>query len=288
MRVFLSLALTTLLLSGCAGTSSINQPYDYNPEHSRALNLAYSVGLDELEDIEVSAAQLSSGLSDALSLGLDTASFMDSKLLDFDFGSAFALGLLSSMSEPTAQIKRRTIIAWVPESELQKNGEETLEEAALRWVSDSLASATINAMSELDINYQVERQHRDFGLPFMFSDCKTRITASTAGGVECFARFNVREGSVSERLPLPAFLAVPGYGYKIYAGDDRRYPEGFARCWGEDGVDLNAELEILVSKNLPPTMFMYIPPANLEEEGVLPPYVLDHGKSFLFVTAKGN
>jgi hypothetical protein len=288
MRVFLTLALTILLLTGCAGASSMNQPYHYNPEHSRALNLAYSVGLDELEDIEVSAAQLSNGLSDALSLGLDTASFMDSKLLDFDFGSAFALGLLSSMSEPTAQIKRRTIIAWVPESELENSGEATLEEAALRWVSDSLASATINAMSELNIAYQVESQHRDLGLPFMFSDYKTRITAATASGVECLASFNVREGSVSERLPLPVFLAVPGYGYKIYAGDDRRYPEGFAVCLGAGGVDLNAELEPLVSKNLPPTIFMYIPPANLGEEGVLPPYILDHGKSFLFVTANEN
>jgi hypothetical protein len=49
-----------------------------------------------------------------------------------------------------------------------------------------------------------------------------------------------------------------------------------------------AELEPLVSKNLPPTIFMYIPPANLREEGVLPSYILDHGKSFLFVTANEN
>ncbi|WP_417516489.1 hypothetical protein [Marinobacter sp.] len=286
MRVAFCSTLVLLLLSGCASTSAIDQPYSYDPDQSRALNLAHSVGLDELDDTVVSKNQLSDGIGGAVTLGLDTASFMSPSGLNLNFGPALGAGLLMSMAEPKAQIKRDSIIAWVPEAKVPDTGQGTAEGRVLRWLSDSLASATIDAMDELNIEHEVKNQHRDFGLPFMFSDYLTEIKGLTASGIECKGYFRVKEGSVSERMPLPAFLPVSGYGYKVYAGDDRRYPAGFAACFGKGVSELNQKFQALVSEKLPPTVFMYKPPANLGERGVRPPYILDQGKQLLFVKIK--
>ncbi|GGY60451.1 hypothetical protein [Marinobacter zhanjiangensis] len=288
MRAVIFSVLAPLLLSGCAGSSAINEPYSQDADHSRAYNLARSVGLDELEDVEVSRDQLSRGLGDAVSIGLDTFSLMDPDLLDLSFGSAFGMGLLFSMAEPTDQIKRHSIIAWVPESEISANDQDAVEAQALRWVSDSMTAATVTAMEEMGFTYELEMQHKDIGLPFVFSDYKTRITAVTPDGDQCMARFNVREGSVSKRLPLPDMIGQNGYGYRLNAGHDRRNPEGFALCYSKDRDlrELNLKLGGLVSENLPPTIFMYRPPVDFGEDGVRPPFVLDQGKSLLFVTVR--
>ena len=287
MRLLLLSFLAITFLSGCA-SSSINEPYTYDPNHSRAYNLAHSVGLDELEDVEVSKGDLSNGLGDAIMIGLDTASLMDPALLNLDFGAAFGTGLLFSMAEPTDQIKREAIIAWVPESEISTKNPDEIEKEVLFWITNSLTSATLSTLDKFNISYEVVMRNRNIGLPMVFDDYKTLIKGQSPDGNECMARYNVKTKSVSKKLPLPDFISESEYGYKVYAGSDRRYPDGFVACFGRDTAQLNAELRAEVSKKLPPSIFMYRPPYDMGEDGVYPPHIIDQGKSLFFVTVKND
>jgi len=287
MRLLLLSLLAVTFLSGCA-SSSINEPYTYDPNHSRAYNLARSVGLDELDDVEVAKSDLSNGWWDAITLGLDTASLMDPVYLDLDFGAAFGTGLLFSMAEPTDQIKRETIIAWVPESEVSATDPEEREKEALLWVANSLTTATLSTLDEFNISYRAVMRNQNIGLPFVFDDYKTFITGHSPNGNECMARYNVKSGSVSKRLPMPDFISDAEYGYKVFAGSDRQYPDGFVACFGRNMAQLNAKLQAEVSKKLPPSIFMYRPPYNMGDDGVYPPYIIDQGRSLFFVTAQNG
>lgn len=261
------------LLSGCASRGITEAA----PDHSRAWNLTHSVGMTDLKDSEVPSDQIPSSLGAAADMAIDVAYFMDSATLAMSFGDAFGLGLVGLLTTNQSHGERSTIVAWIPEDEVESR------ETAHIWLGDALKEATMRAMDELSIEGEPEF-HNKFTDSFMRGTyTETKISGVKADGTKCGVSYKVHPENISELTTIPAFIAENAKGYQLYAGDDIVYPPFAAYCRSDTSLDQYIEFVSEISKYLPETVFLYTRYAELEDDQ-LPPMVHDHGKVLLFLT----
>ena len=267
--------LSVSLLSGCASTG-VTQ---YQDDHSRAWNLTHAVGMTKLKDSTVPRGQIPSALLNTLEMGVDVWYFMDSQTLNMDFGNAFGLGLIGFLAQPDAQSERRSIVAWVPEEEVEN------QNVAHLWINDQFKDATLQAMETIGIEGGVEFHNKRRGIPFFAETFETKISGVKKDGTECYARFVVSHDTVSDLQPIPGFVAKNAQGYRVDASHDVKYPKAQVGCLGKDYLRQDAEFMTEVSKNLPESIFFYHPSVK-EGDDVIPPVVYDHGKVLFFLVEK--
>jgi hypothetical protein len=269
-------ALAIALLSGCA-SSGITEA---RPDHSRAWNLAHSVGMADLDDTEVPSDQIPSGLGTAADMAIDVAYFMNSSTLGMSFGDAFGLGLLGSlMTSNKSHAERSTIVAWIPEDQVDSR------ERVNVWLGDVFKDATTKAMDNLKIDGQPEFHNKltDSWAHGTFTE--TKVSGVKADGTECGAYFKVYPELVSEINRIPEFIAPNTNGYQLYAGDKIVYPQFAAYCLSDTSLDQYVEFASEISKHLPETVFFFTRQVEHEDQ-TIPPVVFDHGQVLLFVTTE--
>jgi hypothetical protein len=269
-------ALAIALLNGCA-SSGITEA---RPDHSRAWNLAHSVGMADLDDTEVPSDQIPSGLGTAADMAIDVAYFMNSSTLGMSFGDAFGLGLLGSlMTSNKSHAERSTIVAWIPEDQVDSR------ERVNVWLGDVFKDATTKAMDNLKIDGQPEFHNKltDSWAHGTFTE--TKVSGVKADGTECGAYFKVYPELVSEINRIPEFIAPNTNGYQLYAGDKIVYPQFAAYCLSDTSLDQYVEFASEISKHLPETVFFFTRQVEHEDQ-TIPPVVFDHGQVLLFVTTE--
>jgi hypothetical protein len=267
--------LSVSLLSGCASTG-VTQ---YQDDHSRAWNLTHAVGMTKLKDSAVPRGQIPSAVLDTLDMGIDVWYFMDSQMLNMDFGNAFGLGLIGMLAQPEGQDKRSTIVAWVPKDDVES------QEVAHLWLNDQLKDATLQAMETLGLEGGVEFHNKRKKLLFFAESFETTISGIKQDGTKCGARFVIYPDAVSDLQPIPDFVAKNAQGYRVDAGHDIKYPRVQVYCHGKDGMMQYVEFMTEISKNLPESVFFYARRAK-NEDYTVPPMVYDHGKALFFLVEK--
>jgi hypothetical protein len=267
--------LSVSLLSGCASTTGITE---YHDDHSRAWNLTHSVGMTKLKDSTVPRDQIPNAILGALDTGIDVWYFMDSQMLNMDFGNALGLGLIGMISRPKDHGERSSIVAWIPQDSVESR------EVAHLWLGDKLRDATTKAMEALEIEGGVAFHNREKKVPFSAAYYETKITGMKKDGTECGAYIRTYSDIISELQPLPDFLAKDTQGYQVYAGDPAKYPRAQIYCFG-DSLDQYVEFTAEISKNLPETVFLYTRLIKYDDNHV-PPMVYDHGKALFFLVGK--
>ena len=266
--------LSVSLLSGCASTSIT----EYHDDHSRAWNLTHSVGMTKLKDSTVPRDQIPSAILDTLGTGVDVWYFMDSQMLNMDFGNALGLGLIGMISRPKEHGERSSIVAWIPEDSVKS------KDVAHLWLGDELRDATLKAMETLEIKGEVEFHNREKKVLFSAAYYETLITGKKEDGTECGAYTKTYPDIISELQPLPDFLAKNTQGYQVYAGDAAKYPSFQVYCYS-DSLEQYVEFTAEISKNLPETVFLYTRLIKYDDNHV-PPMVYDHGKALFFLVEK--
>jgi hypothetical protein len=267
--------LSVSLLSGCASTGIT----EYHDDHSRAWNLTHSVGMTKLKDSAVPRGQIPSAVLDTLDMGIDVWYFMDSQMLNMDFGNAFGLGLIGMLTRPDAQDNRSTIVAWVPKDDVES------QDVAHLWLNAQLRDATLEAMETLGLEGGVEFHNEQKGIPFFAETFATKLSGIKKDGTRCEARFEIFPSTVSDLQPIPDFVAKNIQGYRVNAGHDVEYPRVQVGCLGKDGLMQYVEFMTEISKNLPESVFFYARRAKVEDHTV-PPMVYDHGKALFFLVEK--
>jgi len=272
MMPLIAPALAFGLLSGCASKGIT----EARPDHSRAWNLTHSVGMIDLEDTEVPSDQIPSGLGAAADMAIDVAYFMNSATLAMSFGDAFGLGLVGLLTSNQSHGERSTIVAWIPEDEVESR------ETAHIWLGDALKEATMRAMDELFIEGEPEFHNKLTDSFMRGTYTETKISGVKADGTKCGVSYKLHPENISELTNIPAFIAESTSGYQLYAGDEIVYPPFAAYCRSDTSLYQYIEFVSGISKYLPETVFIYTRYAELGEDQ-LPPMVHDHGKVLLFL-----
>ncbi|WP_157133374.1 hypothetical protein [Marinobacter sp. ELB17] len=266
--------LSVSLLSGCASTGIT----EYHDDHSRAWNLTHSVGMTKLKDSTVPRDQIPSAILNTLDTGIDVFYFMDSQTLSMDFGNALGLGLIGMISRPKSHSERSSIVAWIPQEDVNSR------DVAHLWLGDQLRDATTKAMETLKIEGEVEFHNREKKVLFSEAYYETKITGIKKDGTKCGAYIRTYSDIISELKPLPDFLAQDTEGYQVYAGDDTNYPRFQVYCFS-DSLEQYVEFTTEISKSLPETVFLYTRLIKYDDNHV-PPMVYDHGKALFFLVEK--
>ena len=269
--------LSVSLLSGCASSGGGSLKV-YDESHSRAWNLTHSVGMTKLKDSTVPRDQIPNAILGALDTGIDVWYFMDSQMLNMDFGNALGLGLIGMLGRPTEQSERSSIVAWIPQEAVKSR------DVAHLWLGDQLRDATTKAMETLEIEGEVAHQNKKIKTLFSPVYYETIITGMNKDGTKCGATFRIHPDIISELQPLPDFLAEDTQGYQVYAGDDLKWPRAEIYCYS-DSLEHYVEFIAEISKNLPETVFMYASRIKYDDNH-LPPMVHDHGKALFFLVGK--
>ena len=267
--------LSVSLLSGCASTG-VTQ---YQDDHSRAWNLTHSVGMTKLKDSAVPRDQIPSAVLDTLGAGVDVWYFMDSQILNMDFGNAFGLGLIGMLTRPDGQDERSSIVAWIPKDDIASR------DVAHLWLTDQLKDATLKAMETLEIEGGVEFHNKRVKLLFFAESFETTISGKKKDGTKCGARFVIYPDTISDLQPIPDFVAKNTQGYRVDAGHEIKYPRNEIYCHGKDPIKQYVEFTTEISKNLPESVFFY-DPRVVYKDTKIPPMVYDHGKALFFLVEK--
>jgi len=269
--------LSVSLLSGCASSGGGGLKA-YEENHSRAWNLTHSVGMTKLKDSTVPRDQIPNAILGALDTGIDVWYFMDSQMLNMDFGNALGLGLIGMMSRQEEQSERSSIVAWIPQEAVESR------DVAHLWLGDQLRDATTTAMETLEIEGEVEFHNREKKVPFSAAYYETMIRGVKKDGTKCGAYIRTYSEIISELQPLPDFLAKETQGYQVYAGHPAKYPRIIVYC-ASTSLKQQVEFSVEVSKHLPETVFFYTSFLKSEDDKV-PPMVYDHGKALFFLVEK--
>ncbi len=268
-------SLAISLLGGCASSGGITE---HREDHSRAWNLTHSVGMTQLDDAAVPSDQIPSKILSATNMAIDVAYFMNSQTLNMAFGDAVGLGLIGALTKSKGHGERSTIVAWIPENEVESR------ETANLWLGDQIKDATMKAMEELGIEGGAEFHNKKTDSFFHGKYSETQIKGVKEDGTECGTYFRVYPENVSEVQVIPEFIASGTSGYQLYAGDGEVYPQFRAYCLS-DSLDQYVEFISEISKYLPETVFFYTRRLELDDTQ-LPPMVYDHGDTLLFLTVK--
>lgn len=270
-------ALLVGLLSGCASSGGGSLKV-YEENHSRAWNLTHSVGMTQLKDSTVPRDQIPNAILGALDTGIDVWYFMDSQILNMDFGNALGLGLIGMMSRQEEQSERSSIVAWIPQEAVESR------DVAHLWLGDQLRDAITIAMETLEIEGEVEFHNREKKVPFSAAFYETMIRGVKKDGTECGAYIRTYSDIISELQPLPDFLAKDTQGYQVYAGHPAKFQRMSVYCAGTSNKQ-QVEFSLEVSRHLPETVFYYNSSLKSEDDKI-PPIVYDHGKALFFLIAK--
>ncbi|MBU2952315.1 hypothetical protein [Marinobacter sp. F3R08] len=263
------------LLSGCASSGITKE----NPDHSRAWNLTHSVAMTDLDDSTVPSDQIPSGLRSTLDMAIDVSYFVNSATLGMSLGDAFGLGLVGALlNSKKSHGERSTMVAWIPADDVDSR------ESAHLWLGDAVKDATLQAMDTLGIEGEPEF-HNELTESFWHGTfTETLITGVSVDGTECGMYMKLYPETVSELRTIPDFIAPNIQGYQVIADDEYTYPVLAPWCASEK-LDQYIEFAGEISKNLPETVFFYVPQVESDEQTV-PPIVFDHGKALLFLVAE--
>jgi hypothetical protein len=272
-----SFLIVSAAITGCASTRLT----EYQPDHSKAWNLTHAAGMKQLDDAEVPEDQLPSKLGAAVSSGIDVAYFMNSATLNMNFADSLGLGLVGLLTKPAAESERRTMLVWVPATDINQKSE------AHTWVSRAFRDATIQAMDDLGIEGGVDYFEKDESS--IFSDVyETKLSGVSAEGIHCQAVYRVIP-EFTDKEKMPSFVGAGGYGYLLKTDDDIYYPKARIACWGSKTLAPYVRFASEISKNLPPTAYLYTPYLRTKDgESQVPPMVHDHGKALLFVVSENQ
>ncbi|TDX26793.1 hypothetical protein DFO67_11558 [Modicisalibacter xianhensis] len=272
------------VLAGCASvspTANVNRQYD--PEASRAYNLAQAAGMYKVRDTELGDAQYSDAMSNLQRGMSDAMLFNSSTGLGLSWGKSLGLGLLSTLNSAPGHTERDSLFGWV------STADASTPEEARHFILEHFETAALGALDELGIAYvplrPVDRfeSHGRKGLSFIIDD-------ASLGCPSLSENPNAREVCVvgismavpGERTPIaPKISGVDGPAYWFEAHNQDRFIR-FAITQPK-GTNVPKEaIAAALTARLPNGIYAYLAPGDER-----PAMVFDQGEPLLFVKRAG-
>lgn len=269
--------LFTLGLVGILGACASTPPAPFNPQESKALNIARAAGIDaKLKDVEVPKDTVNN-ITDSAGFGFAmAASGYKAPIPGFSPNQMAGMNFTAWLLAPEADSARNSMFAWVPETEA--NGKPV----------DHLADLLLEAASKgaKDMGYTPKQtiakggtDKSGVGVYLMDGDgstCQNKGEFST-----CWIGFALRDPD--KESDAPSFVGTSG---------DNWFFDPSANVYSrfvflKDNQGLN-ELELLVatSKYLPEWVYFYAAPNKIKfnsEESLKIPVIINQGKVLYFV-----
>jgi len=272
------IALCLSFLSGCTGLYT----HQYQQDHSRAWNIAHSVGMYDLDDAEVPSDQIDRHYDHMVGYAIDVAYFSTTTTsLAMSLSDAAAFSVLGLFTMEDGHGEDSKPIAWVPASEANTPRE------AHDWIHRNLVEATLAGMDEMGIDEPVFNYRNQLKEQWLIEDSyETQVWGETESGMECGAYIRTYPDYLSEKGNMPAFFNSTEKGFRMSNNDKISYPTYRFYCLADGDFDPFLQFAAKISSNLPETMFLYTHQMEAEDNKI-PPMVHDHGKILLFLVEEG-
>ncbi|MCG7879833.1 MAG: hypothetical protein N0E42_12165 [Candidatus Thiodiazotropha endolucinida] len=268
LKQALGTIIFTAVLTGCATTSKA--PMSYNPEDSKALNIANAAGFgSQLKDAEVPADTLQTFTDSAgFGIGLAGGGYM-APIPGFSGLQMGTLNLLSAFFSPTPAAKRHSIIAWVPYEKAQD------EDTAIEYLADALIAASEKAANEL--NLTVEKA----------------FTKDKTGSGAYFREFDKDTGILFAlrdpvRAHAPTFI-LPATAEKAWFFKPTKPVFSYFKVVENGDTYNEVDYLVKISSHLPSSVAFYVAPDKLRVDATKKlnfPVILHQGEVLYFVKAQ--
>lgn len=269
--------LSVFGLAGILGACASAPPTSFNPQNSKALNIARAAGIDaRLKDVEVPRDTVNN-ITNSAGFGFAMAlSGYNTPISGFSPNQMAAMNFTSWLLAPEANSARNSMFAWVPATEVNGN--------PIDHLADLLLEAASKAVKDLGYTPKqtIARGGTDksgVGVYLMDGDgskCQDKGNFST-----CWIGFALRDPD--KKSDAPSFVGTSG---------DNWFFDPSANVYSrfvffKDNQGLN-ELELLVttSKYLPEWVYFYAAPNKIKfnsEESLKIPVTINQGKVLYFV-----
>ena len=265
--------LFVLWVVGILGACASTRPTSFNPEESKALNIARAAGIDaKLKDVEVPKDTVNN-ITDSAGFGFAmAASGYKAPISGFSPNQMAAMNFTAWLFSPKADSARNSFFAWMPNNFVGD---------PVGQLSDIISNALIKA--ENDLGYKVHvtyLQGKSVIYAFLFKENDPYCGTPD----KCFITFGIREPK--RHKDTPTFVAEHGSSF-FFDPSARSYSlYSFSKKY--QGFN---EVEILtkLSKFCPSWMFFYAAPNKLrfdEDKPLTIPLMISQGKVMYFIKPK--
>ena len=270
----LTTAILAAALVGCAAT-----PRAYNPEESRALNLARAGGIYDMDlrDSGDGSRSYSKGMSVPLLNLASLATSFDAPLRHLSGSQTFLFNATDIMMTPDDPSARPSLMGWMPASMATSQAQAyeqymDLVDQAIRLAANDMALSATKLS-------KVETPEID-GRPLVLWSIES--TEYGCGVGQCVIAYNIK---TPNRWKSPAYVeGADSESYNIAANHPENYSRLVFRQSGEQLSFPVDEFYRTVSGALPSWMLMYFPPGTVIQDSEPLPYpvLYEQGQRLMF------
>lgn len=261
-------------LAGCATT-----PRTYNPEESRALNLARAGDIYDLDlrDSEDGTHSYRKGLFTTLLDIASLATSFEAPLRHLSGTQTFMFNATDIMATPDNPSARPSIIGWMPGSLAANEGDAyehyvTVVDEAITHAAESMAitAKKLTGVKTPEID----------GHPLMLWS----VTSERYGCADsnCIIAYNIQQPN---HWKTPSYvIGGEAASYNIAANHPEEYSRLIFRQSGDERTFPVDEFYSAVSADMPPWIVMYFPPNTVFQGGETLPYpvLYEQGQQLMF------
>ena len=270
----LTTAILAAALVGCAAT-----PRAYNPEESRALNLARAGGIYDMDlrDSGDGSRSYSKGMLVPLLDLASLATSFDAPLRHLSGSQTFLFNATDIMMTPDNPSARPSLMGWMPASMATSEAQAyeqyvDLVDQAIRLAANDMALSATKLSN-------VETPEID-GHPLMLWSIES--TEHGCGAGQCVVAYNIKTPNLWKS---PAYVeGAEPESYNIAANHPENYSRLVFRQSGEQLSFPVDEFYRTVSGALPSWMLMYFPPGTVIQDSEPLPYpvLYEQGQRLMF------
>lgn len=262
--------LITLILVGMLGACASTPPATFNPNDSKALNIARAAGIDaKLKDVEVPKDTVNN-ITDSAGFGFAmAASGYNSPIPGFSPNQMAAMNFTAWLLAPEADSARNSMFAWVPTA---------IGSEPITFLSDTISKSLKKAEPEIGYDLNITyMNNKSVIIAFLFKEGDPYCGEKD----KCFISFGIGEPKNSNQTPTFISDQSPSYFFDPSTKNYSRY--SFSKKY--QGFN---ELDLLhkISAQLPKWFYLYAAPNKVKldsEKKLKIPVVINEGKTHYFV-----
>ena len=269
--------LITLILVGMLGACASTPPATFNPNDSKALNIARAAGIDtKLKDVEVPKDTVNN-ITDSAGFGFAmAASGYNSPIPGFSPNQMAAMNFTAWLLAPEADSARNSMFAWIPEAEVK--------DKPIDYLADLLLDAASKAAKDMGYTPKqtIAKAGTDkSGIGVYLMNGDGSICKNKGDNSNCWIGFALR--NPEKKSTSPSFLGSVGKNW--FFNPSKNVYSRFVFLKNNEGLN---ELELLLntSKHLPKWVYFYAAPNKIKfnsNESSKVPLIINQGKAHYFV-----